>query len=539
MGTPAASATLWTAPGPGMWERDAAHQERPFSTLWLEAALPAARRGSGEAFERFGLPFRSFEAVDVNGWFFVTFSPVAEAELPGRMAAAESALDARPWRAIADEWMDSVRGELLQRNRELQAVEPGELDDSGLAAHVASTLELFHDGGTRHFLQAVTHWVGVGLLANEAATLTGWPPERVIQALAGGSPASIAPVGGLRRIADAIASDPRAATILAGDGEPRAALAQLRACSRSIGEALDDYLDEYGWQVFTGFDFTHEALFEMPALFLATIRGVAGRGKRNGDEIAKLRAAVAPGDQSRFEMLVDEALVTYGLRDDDSGITIQRPLGLVRRAVLEAGRRLAASGALLDRDDAFDATSAELAALLTGEGDRPGADEFSRRAARRRPPFAIPPRRLGDDEPPPEEHMPPAMEKIVGALFTAMALEDTAQSEGEIAGPLQGAGASPGVYEGRARLIRGPEDFERLQPGDVLVARITTPAYNVVLPLLGAVVTDRGGVLSHPAIVAREFGIPAVVGTGSATTTIPDGTRVRVDGTLGTVLLLR
>ncbi len=538
MTTPTASANTWKAPGPGLWERDAAHQERPFSTLWLEAALPAARRGSGEAFERFGLPFRSFEAVDVNGWFFVTFSPVAEEEFPGRMAAAESALDSRPWRAIADEWTGSVRGQLLQRNRELQTAEPGELDDSGLAAHLASALELFHDGGTRHFLQAVAHWVGVGLLANEAATLTGWPPERVIQALAGGSPTSLAPLGGLRRIAEAIALDPRASAILAGDDEPRAALGHLRACSPMIAEALDDYLDEHGWQVFTGFDFTHEALFELPGLFLATIRSVSGPGVRNGDELAKLRAAVAPADRARFEVMLDDALAVYGLRDDDSGISIQRPLGLVRRAVLEAGRRLAARGAVDDRDDAFDATAAELVALLSGEEHCPTADELSRRAARRRPPFAVPPRRLGDDEPPPEEELPPAMAMIVGALFTSLALEDTGETEQDVAGLLRGAPASPGVYEGRARLIRGPQDFERLEQGDVLVVGITTPAYNVVLPLLGAVVTDRGGVLSHPAIVAREFGIPAVVGTGSATATIPDGTRVRVDGTLGTVSLL-
>ena len=259
MSTLSASANLWEAPGPGMWERDAAHQERPFCTLWLEAALPAVSRGMGEACERFGLPFRSFQAVDVSGWFFLTVTPVAEEDFPGRMAAAELALDSRPWRAIADEWRDSVRAQLLQRNREVQAVEPGGLDDAGLAAHLASTLELFQIGGTRHFLQAGAQWVGVGLLANEAATLTGWPPERVIQALAGGSPTSIATLGGLRRIAEAIASNPRASAILAGDSAPRAALAQLRACSRSIAETVDEYLDEYGWQVFTGFDFTHEA----------------------------------------------------------------------------------------------------------------------------------------------------------------------------------------------------------------------------------------------------------------------------------------
>ena len=537
MSTSSPSADLWKAPGPGMWERDAAHQERPFCTLWLEAALPAASSGMAEACERFGLPFRSFQAVDVNGWFFLTATPVADEDFRARVAAAEKALDTRPWRAIADEWKGSVRGQLLQRNRDVQAVEPYGLDDKELAAHLASTLELLGDGATRHFLHAAAHWVGVGLLANEAATLTGWPSERVIQALAGGSPGSLAPLAGLRRIAEAIASHPQASAILAGDGDPGVVLDQLRACSPSVAEVLDDYLDDHGWQVFTGFDFTHEALIELPALFLSTIRSAGEPRLPNADEIGRLRAAVAFDDRARFEVLLDDALVLYGLRDDDSGITIQRPLGLVRRALLEAGRRLAASGAVHDSDDAFDATSAELAALLTGEGHCRSAHELSRLAARRRPPFSIPPRRLGDEEPPPEEQMPPAMEKIVGALFTAMALEDTAH-EGQGAGPLHGAGASAGVYEGRARVICGPEDFERLEPGDVLVAAFTTPAYNVVLPLLGAVVTDRGGILSHPAIVAREYGIPAVVGTGNATATIPDGARVRVDGTLGTVSLL-
>lgn len=538
MSTSSVSATSWEAPGPGMWERDAAHQERPFCTLWLEAAPSALVPGLDEACERFGLPFKGFEFADVGGWFFLAPTPLAEEDFPARMATAEEALDIRPWRTIADEWTDSVRAELLQRNRKRQAVEPAALDDSGLAAHLASALELFQDGAARHFLQAAAHWVGVGLLANEAAGLPGWPRERVIRALAGGSPNSLRPLAGLDRIAAAIASDPRASAILAGDDEPEAALAGLRACSPVIAEALDAYLADHGWEVFTGFDFTHEALFELPALFLSTIRSVPGGAVRYGDELANLRAAVAPGDRARFGVLIDDALVLYGLRDDDSGITIQRPLGLVRRAVLEAGRRLAARGAVHASDDAFDANAAELAALLTGAAGAPGADELSRRAARRRPPFAIPPRRLGEEEAPPEGELPPAMGAIAGALFTAMGLEDTADSDALAAGPLLGVAASAGVYDGRARVIQGPDDFERLEQGDVLVAAFTTPAYNVVLPLLGAVVTDRGGVLSHPAIVAREFGIPAVVGTGRATTVVRDGARIRVDGTEGKVTLL-
>jgi rifampicin phosphotransferase len=98
---------------------------------------------------------------------------------------------------------------------------------------------------------------------------------------------------------------------------------------------------------------------------------------------------------------------------------------------------------------------------------------------------------------------------------------------------VRGLGVSRGVYEGTARVIRGTEEFGRIEQGDVLVTNSTTTAFNIVLPLLGAIVTDRGGLLSHAAIVAREYGLPAVVGCTDATSVLPDGARVIVDGTAG------
>ena len=103
---------------------------------------------------------------------------------------------------------------------------------------------------------------------------------------------------------------------------------------------------------------------------------------------------------------------------------------------------------------------------------------------------------------------------------------------------MRGLAASTGVYEGTARVLRGPEELGRVRQGDVLVAPSTSEAFNVVLPLLGAPVTDNGGLLAHAAIVAREFGIPGVVGTRDATNLIADGARVRVNGAAGEVHVL-
>lgn len=153
-----------------------------------------------------------------------------------------------------------------------------------------------------------------------------------------------------------------------------------------------------------------------------------------------------------------------------------------------------------------------------------------------------PPLTLGDDEPPPpDEYFPAPIARMQRAVMCYLAHFDSdAAPLPEVEhGALGGHAVSGGVYEGRARVVLGPQDFSRIEPGDVLVARTTSPAYNVLLPLLGAVVTDRGGCLSHAAIVAREYRIPGVVGCGDATSSIRDGSIVRVDGERGTVRVLR
>lgn len=103
---------------------------------------------------------------------------------------------------------------------------------------------------------------------------------------------------------------------------------------------------------------------------------------------------------------------------------------------------------------------------------------------------------------------------------------------------IHGLAASSGKCVGRARIVLRPEEFSKVQKGDVLVARVTAPSYNVLLPMLAGIVTDRGGLLSHPAIVSREYDIPGVVGSKHATTTISDCSTVEVAGDAGTVRVL-
>lgn len=107
-----------------------------------------------------------------------------------------------------------------------------------------------------------------------------------------------------------------------------------------------------------------------------------------------------------------------------------------------------------------------------------------------------------------------------------------------VKGEVQGLGASPGVVEGTARIVMSPAQFDEVQEGDIMVCIMTNPAWVVVFSKIKAVVTDSGGVLSHSAVVAREFMIPGVVGTGSATRQIKSGDKIRVDGDNGVVTIL-
>ncbi|MEV6963830.1 PEP/pyruvate-binding domain-containing protein [Hamadaea sp. NPDC051192] len=108
-------------------------------------------------------------------------------------------------------------------------------------------------------------------------------------------------------------------------------------------------------------------------------------------------------------------------------------------------------------------------------------------------------------------------------------------STSDPAGAFTGTPASRGSATGVARVVHGPADFGRLHPGDILVCRYTDPAWTPLFRLAAGVVTETGGVLSHAAIVAREFRIPAVLGLPQAMTVLRDGTLITVDGTTGTV----
>jgi pyruvate,water dikinase len=195
---------------------------------------------------------------------------------------------------------------------------------------------------------------------------------------------------------------------------------------------------------------------------------------------------------------------------------------VMRRAVVRIGEALVESGAIVATDEVFFLTKAEALAALAGEPLRATVNVAERRATRDRQSRLVPPAFVGQVSRV-MRSIPGTFARMIGAKPSDDAL-------------VTGSPASPGRATGSVRVVRGADDFEALQPGEILVAPLTAPAWTPLFTKAAAVVTDVGSASSHASIIAREYGIPAVVGCGDATARLRTGMRVTVDGSTGNVL---
>jgi len=252
--------------------------------------------------------------------------------------------------------------------------------------------------------------------------------------------------------------------------------------------------------------------------------GLASTDRLQAEAQARSALAHEPKLLARFEKLLDTAQRFGRVREEQvASFTLGWPL--MRRALLRLGGILTERGVLLTAEDVFFLTRAELLAALTISEPAGSLAPVvvERRKLWQRQRRLTPPLVLGE--------MTPMMKRIFERT------ENMLRSEVglPVRNGLTGLPASPGRASGPARVICTPEEFDRLQPGDVLIAPVTTPAWTPLFVHAAAVVTDTGSPLAHASLAAREYGIPAVVGTGNATARFQDGQQVLVDGNTGLV----
>ncbi len=535
------AATLtWEPPDPGEWEFDSAHQSEPMSATMQQLGSAAFKAGFETAFAAFGLPLSHMEMRFVNGYgymsAFVHGAPrkgngkpppkllvKALSRLPPsarrRIKTAQTALERDEAMAQIDRW-DDLRPTWIEQCLELQDVDVTTCSDHELADHVRRAAALFAEGFLIHF-ELITQAIPVGeyLVRTEA---WGVDPKAAAKAAFHG----VLTTAEARQRLDALAAALGDAQVTNLDG--------IRHHSDAAAEALDEYLRYHGTWLLAD-DVQNATLSEHPDVVFRTVQQHRGGAPDERAEIdaalEACRVAVDRADLAEFDHLIARAQRAYAALDDNSGLLAAWPGGLLHRAFAEASGRLATSGVLGATDDVWTLVPDEVAGLLDGSST-PTADQIRQRVVLRAAQATLtPPPHLGSPpSPPPDAGLfPEPVARYVAAISAFIAAKF-----GDHDGAALGLGDR--AVTARAVVALTPGDaLTRIEPGDVLVTAYTTPAFNVVMPILGGLVTSTGGPNSHAAVVARELGIPAVIGLSDALDRVSDGATITLDPRTATV----
>lgn len=475
----------------------------------------------------------AYYAIDYNA---------AEEERPGITERWQAAMH-RQVEVTEAWWRDEALPEIRRLEAEIRAIPAEALAPPALAQawdHAWAAVQRMWD---IHFIAIGGPYTAVEALAGfyEALVPDASPDEAL--RLIGGAPNELYDVElGVEELARIARAHPAIETALTTgavsmDGSRRivqpAELANLGG-SRAFLIALDAFLETHG-HLGQAFDDLVEASWsDEPSIVLGQVAHHLGsppedaetrrlRLRTEADALAvavRERLVGEPEKVAEFERLLAYGRAIGPLTEGHNYWIDRLAQARIRTLALRVGRRLVANGS-------FDAPEAILFLFrdeVRAQIERPTDVRpliVARRAELERRSKLDPPRIIGVDPGKREA------DRFDGERFTS----DDPRT-------LRGTGASAGVVRGTARVTLTPADFARLQPGDIIVCASSNPSWVPAFTTAGGLVTNTGGVLSHAAVVAREFGLPAVVGTGDATTRIPDGASVEIDGTLGTVRLL-
>jgi pyruvate,water dikinase len=303
---------------------------------------------------------------------------------------------------------------------------------------------------------------------------------------------------------------------------------------------IQAYLNNYGHQVYN-LDFAEPTQGEDPSAVLLSLRALVNR---EGSDAPARQAELVQERDSLIEQtssslgLIRRWLFrkflgwaqSYGPCREEALFYMGAAWSTLRRLALELGQRLVAVGTLTRPDDVFYLESAELADAYSARGEDQSRTALSHTVRQRRE-LRESRKRLH-----PPGFIPVGSRWTLGP-FDLSAFETQRRNAGDT-DILNGFAVSPGTVTGVATVVRSPAEFDQMQPDRILVCPTTTPAWTPLFAQVLGLVTDIGGTLAHGSIVAREYGIPAVLGTGNGTQRIVTGQRITVDGDSGTVTIL-
>jgi phosphohistidine swiveling domain-containing protein len=529
-----------------MWLFDVVHCPVPLRRLDYELRMSTLVTGNNRASETLGFPLHAIPRL-IHGFIFqkMVVDPVPPETIPGRMAEADAAVR-RVYADLGGHWQKIWLPEIHAHLAALSSIDTETASLPALLVHLADLksriirLWELHTTILMPALVAISDFdEAYRALFPDAGALD------VYDLLAGFPNKSTEANVRLWEIGRAAASSPyvRAAVLESAPGDLRGALSatpegralwtHIEEYNLIYGERNDDlFLDTPTWiddptPVLRGL---REAVLVPERDLGAELGQQAERRDRRLAEVrAQLESQPAVVREELFALLAPAQVATVLTEDHHFWIDC-KVTHHGRRLALATGRRLAEKGLLDSVDDVFDLSLAEITAL--GAGPRGTGGDHRAAIAQRKADIA----RFKGVTPPPFLGTPSPMMNIDSAImktsakFTGNLYAPPAQT-----GDLVGMAGSRGKVKGPARIVRSLEEASRLSAGDILVAPYTLPSWTPFFASVAGVVTNVGGILCHAAVVAREYGVPAVVGTARATSALHDGQIIEVDGDAGVV----
>jgi phosphohistidine swiveling domain-containing protein len=548
-----------------LWVLDDLHCPNPLSPLFFD--LGGWWLTCDHMFRRFGTPFAcDWVAKNVNGYLYtaaIPADPSVRAEANEYQARYVPRVPHDPTHAstigaylgfvlphyaanFLDWWRDRLRPEI---ERNFAYLDGYDMDGASLV-ELAVLLEDAIDVHDRHWK---IHWMLNFAQFSATMALNGTIQEikgEVDPALVGRLQSSLEDrnwdsIEALWRMKEEIKGDDELRGAFAGDtaADVLRALGSSERGKAFVRERLEAYQQEFGYKAIWSHEFSFPTWKENPAPIVEAMRGyletdydfpAAIAAVKDDLEAAagELMDGVPEGSgRQTLQQALDLSLKMNPLTPDHHFYIDQGTNARLRLVVIAIGRKLAEVGAVDDPEDVVYLRYNELR-VLTANPEAFDARSLvsDRRDEREQQALIRPPQWIGTA----------TEEALAFPYLTLWGFPEKFYREPpEKVDEVHGLGASPGIAEGQARHVASLDEFDQVREGEILVCQMTNPAWVVLFTKIAGLVTDAGGVASHPAVVAREFGIPAVVGTSIATDRIKTGDRVRVNGTSGIVEVLR
>jgi phosphohistidine swiveling domain-containing protein len=526
----------------GAWDWDKIHAPRPLTPLAFDSIVMSMSEGFTKAQHDFGSPL-ALKCRLVNYYFYATFAPEEgyQHRDPSELEHYVTKLDelaAGTGERWVNQWEPSLPP-LLEKARTADYASMSRAQLLDALEELKQNLVYFWN---------IHGWINLSLVPATAlvefynAEIQPEDKNEAWNLMQGVETKSVETSKGLWQLSREVKQHHLLSSIFEG-GNPHEILSALERISegREFLARFRAFLDEYGWRSDGIYEIADATWREDPTIPLNTIQGYLGLteasnpawtledASRRRDQLvqkARLKLADDAAKLSRFEELLEAAKDNLRVTEDHSFWIDQMGTAVFRHFCLAVGERLAQEGMIEKPEDVFLLRLDELRSVLKDGGDMRAVvqqrrDEMTHWAT------VVPPSHLGHRT---EGVNDPFFVAMVDKMLGLLPVEPSADPD-----VISGVAASPGSVQGTAKVVRSLNEASKLHPGDIMVCEMTVPTWVPLFATVNAVVADSGGILSHCAIVAREFHLPAVVGTRVGTEQIKDGMTITVDGSKGLV----